>query len=116
MTPDRLVRRDGDAEIIGLLHPLGDGLFIPCGPHGAPLASPMTSDDAELYVRRYGLESLMDTWLFRQDEEQYSCKIIEARPGYARYQITDYGHADAFTIQESHDPAHELTWSRHDRP
>lgn len=116
MTLERLIRRDGDAEIVGLLRSHGDGLFIPCGPHGAPLASPMPPDEAELYVHRHGLESLMDTWLFQQGEEQYSCKILEARPGYARYQITDYGHPHAFTTRETRDPANELAWSRHDRP
>lgn len=112
---ERFLHRESDGELIGMLRPTDEGLVEPCCPFGAPLAPPMPQEEAEEYVHRYGLESLMDLWIFSEDGEQYSCSIVEARPGFARYQISDYGHAQAFTKRESNQPADELTWSRKGR-
>ena len=66
-------------------------------------------------MQRYGLECLIDSWFFCEDGEQYSCDIVEVRPDFAKYRISDHGHPQVFTIRESHRPEGDLVWSRKDR-
>lgn len=92
---EEIVRED-DGAVLGLVRPSADGRgWEPLTVFGYPLAAPTSRDEAVELVHSRGLSSLAEPWLVRVADGQWlSCELLEARPGWVRVRITDFGRQD----------------------
>ena len=112
----RPVYRKEDNELLGYLLPVAQSdLWLPATVFSYPLGKACSERDAVSLLEDIGLGSLLDRWEFfdSDQEDWFSCTIVEADPDKIKITVSDFGYPDIYQTRTITKPDHTtVRWTK----